>query len=148
MSLLAKISPHADERSARLASIGLMLLSVFMFSFGDATGKFIVATYSVGQLMCLRGCAALLLLAPMIWPQSIPHVVWAMSLAPPTPPPPPPPPEQPVLHARVIPMQSHGAVLYRPVSAEHLAGSRTASSAAFWLRSRAVARRLCRGRSG
>jgi drug/metabolite transporter (DMT)-like permease len=69
MSLLAKISPHTDERSARLAGIGLMLLAVFMFSFGDATGKFIVATYSVGQLMCLRGCAALLLLAPMIWRQ-------------------------------------------------------------------------------
>ena len=69
MSLLAKISPHTDERSARLAGIGLMLLSVFMFSFGDATGKFIVATYSVGQLLCLRACAALLLLAPMIWRQ-------------------------------------------------------------------------------
>ena len=54
MSLLAKISITADERSARLAGIGLMLLSVFMFSFGDALGKFIVATYSVGQLLLLR----------------------------------------------------------------------------------------------
>jgi drug/metabolite transporter (DMT)-like permease len=69
MSLLTKISPHADERSTRLTGIGLMLLAVFMFSFGDATGKFIVATYSVGQLLCLRACAALILLAPMIWRQ-------------------------------------------------------------------------------
>jgi drug/metabolite transporter (DMT)-like permease len=69
MSLLAKISPHIDERSARLAGIGLMVLAVFMFSFGDATGKFIVATYSVGQLLALRACAALLFLAPMIWRQ-------------------------------------------------------------------------------
>src|SRR6201982_3358007 len=69
MSLLAKISTRTDERSARLAGIGLMLLAVFMFSFGDATGKFIVATYSVGQLMWLPGCAALLLLAPIIWRQ-------------------------------------------------------------------------------
>ena len=69
MSLLAKIAPHADERSARLSGIGLMLLAVFMFSFGDATGKFIVATYSVGQLMALRACAALLFLAPMVWRQ-------------------------------------------------------------------------------
>jgi drug/metabolite transporter (DMT)-like permease len=69
MSLLAKISPHADERTSRLAGVALMLLSVFMFSFGDATGKFIVATYSVGQLLCLRACAALLVLAPMIWRQ-------------------------------------------------------------------------------
>ena len=67
MSLLSRISAHADARSAHLAGIALMLLGVFMFSFGDALGKFIVATYSVGQLLCLRACAALLLLAPMIW---------------------------------------------------------------------------------
>ena len=44
MTLLAKISPHADERTSRLAGIALMLLAVFTFSCGDATGKFIVAT--------------------------------------------------------------------------------------------------------
>jgi drug/metabolite transporter (DMT)-like permease len=58
-----------DERSARLAGIALMLLSIFMFSFGDAMGKFLVGTYSVGQLLFLRACAALLLLLPMIWTQ-------------------------------------------------------------------------------
>ena len=67
MTLLARISPHNDERTARLAGIGLMLLSVFMFSFGDALGKFLVATYAVGQLLWLRACAALILLAPAIW---------------------------------------------------------------------------------
>jgi drug/metabolite transporter (DMT)-like permease len=67
MSLLAKIPPAADAHSARLAGIGLMLLSVFMFSFGDALGKFMVATYSVGQLLLLRACAALIALSPMIW---------------------------------------------------------------------------------
>src|SRR6266404_4985553 len=68
MSLFAKISTY-DERSARLAGIGLMLLSIFMFSFGDALGKFMVATYSVGQLLWLRACAALLVLLPVIWKQ-------------------------------------------------------------------------------
>jgi drug/metabolite transporter (DMT)-like permease len=67
MNFLAKISTGADERSARLAGIGLMALSVFMFSFGDALGKFIVATYSVGQLLLLRGAAALIVLSPSIW---------------------------------------------------------------------------------
>jgi drug/metabolite transporter (DMT)-like permease len=67
MGILSKISTHGDTRSARLAGIGLMLAGVFMFSFGDALGKFIVATYSVGQLLLLRSCAALLLLSPMIW---------------------------------------------------------------------------------
>jgi len=67
MRLFSNISAYKDERSARLAGIGLMLLSIFMFSFGDAMGKFIVATYSVGQLLLLRGCAALIVLSPSIW---------------------------------------------------------------------------------
>ncbi len=66
MSLFAKLSSY-DDRSARLAGIALMLLSIFMFSFGDAMGKFIVATYSVGQLLWLRACAALLVLLPIVW---------------------------------------------------------------------------------
>lgn len=69
MTLFAKISAYNDDRSARLAGVGLMLLSIFMFSFGDALGKFMVATYSVGQLLWLRACAALILLLPMIWQQ-------------------------------------------------------------------------------
>ena len=44
-----------------------MLAGVWAFSFGDALGKYIVATYPVGQLLFLRACASLLLLAPMIW---------------------------------------------------------------------------------
>ena len=67
MGLLTRISTGNDERSARLAGIGLMLLAIFMFSFGDALGKFMVATYSVGQLLWLRACAALIVLVPMIW---------------------------------------------------------------------------------
>src|SRR2546421_9957175 len=66
MPLFAKTSA-LDERSARLAGIGLMLFGVFMFSFGDALGKFMVATYSVGQLLWLRACAALLVLLLLIW---------------------------------------------------------------------------------
>ena len=69
MSLLAKISTTLDDRSARLAGIALMLASVAMFSFGDAIGKYIVTTYSVGQLMFLRAVAALALLAPLMWRQ-------------------------------------------------------------------------------
>jgi drug/metabolite transporter (DMT)-like permease len=69
MSLLAKISMTVDDRSARLAGIGLMLVSVCLFAFGDTLGKYIVATYSVGQLMFLRACAALALLAPSMWRQ-------------------------------------------------------------------------------
>lgn len=56
-----------SDHTTRLAGIGLMLLGVFMFSFGDALGKYIVATYSVGQLLLLRACASLTLLSPLIW---------------------------------------------------------------------------------
>jgi drug/metabolite transporter (DMT)-like permease len=66
MTSLAKPS-IPDERSAPLTGIGLMLLSILMFSCGDALGKFMVATYSLGQLLWLRACAALIVLLPMIW---------------------------------------------------------------------------------
>src|SRR6201985_1284478 len=69
MTPFAKISAHRDERAARLAGIGLMLLAVFTFSFGDALGKFMVATYPVGELLLLRACAALLVLSPLLWQQ-------------------------------------------------------------------------------
>ncbi len=67
MTFLSRISVDNDERAARLAGIGLMLLSISMFSFGDALGKFLVGTYAVGQLLWLRACAALLALSPVIW---------------------------------------------------------------------------------
>ncbi|HEX9215104.1 MAG TPA: DMT family transporter [Bradyrhizobium sp.] len=66
MPLFKNLSAY-DDRSARLAGIALMVLSIFMFSFGDAMGKFLVGTYSVGQLLFLRACAALLLLSPLMW---------------------------------------------------------------------------------
>ena len=66
MGMFSSIST-ADHRAARLTGIGLMLAGICLFSFGDALGKFIVASYSVGQLLLLRACAALVLLAPAIW---------------------------------------------------------------------------------
>src|ERR1700710_3176196 len=67
MSILAKFSTDTDAHSARLVGIALMLVSVCMFAFGDTLGKFIVATYSVGQLLLLRATAALIVLSPSIW---------------------------------------------------------------------------------
>lgn len=54
-------------RRAALAGIGLMLLGVFMFSINDAVGKWLVATYSVGQLLFIRSGTTLILLAPLVW---------------------------------------------------------------------------------
>lgn len=45
----------------------LMLLGMVMFSLNDVLGKWLVATYSVGQLMLIRSLAALVVLAPFFW---------------------------------------------------------------------------------
>jgi drug/metabolite transporter (DMT)-like permease len=69
MSLLSRISTAADERSARLAGIGLMLAGVCMFAFGDALGKLLVARYPVNELLLLRAAVPLTLLLVLIWRQ-------------------------------------------------------------------------------
>jgi drug/metabolite transporter (DMT)-like permease len=61
------LATRGDDRSVRLTGIGLMLAGVGMFSFNDALGKYLVATYSVGQLMLLRSFVALVLLSPLVW---------------------------------------------------------------------------------
>ena len=40
---------------------------MFLFSCNDALGKWLLATYSVGQMLFIRSVAAMLLLAPLIW---------------------------------------------------------------------------------
>lgn len=45
-----------------------MLVGMMLFSFNDAMGKWLVATYSVGQVLLLRSLAALVVLAPfLVW---------------------------------------------------------------------------------
>jgi drug/metabolite transporter (DMT)-like permease len=44
-----------------------MLLGIFVFALNDALGKWLVATYSVGQLLLIRSAAALVILAPFLW---------------------------------------------------------------------------------
>jgi len=60
--------PATDRRpSVALAGIGLMLIGISLFSLNDALGKWLVATYSVGQLLLIRSAAAFVLLVPFIW---------------------------------------------------------------------------------
>lgn len=65
--MISRILTATNDRSARLAGIGLMLAGIWAFSFGDALGKYIVAGYPVGQLLFLRAVASLVLLSPLIW---------------------------------------------------------------------------------
>lgn len=59
-------SQHNVSKSSAAAGIGFMLLASLMFSANDAMGKWLVATYSVGQLLLIRSIAALIVLAPLI----------------------------------------------------------------------------------
>lgn len=51
---------------ARLGMM-VMLLAMFLFVANDAMGKWLVSTYSVGQVLLLRSAVALLILAPFLW---------------------------------------------------------------------------------
>jgi len=58
-------STPAPARTA-VAGIGLMLAGIGLFSINDALGKWLLATYSVGELLLIRSAAALILLAPFV----------------------------------------------------------------------------------
>ncbi len=61
------IATAPAQGQARLAGIGMMLLGILMFSLNDVMGKWLVETYSVGQVLLIRSAAALLVLAPFLW---------------------------------------------------------------------------------
>jgi drug/metabolite transporter (DMT)-like permease len=44
-----------------------MLTGIFFFALNDAMGKYLVATFSVGQVLLIRSAAGLAMLAPFIW---------------------------------------------------------------------------------
>jgi drug/metabolite transporter (DMT)-like permease len=56
----------SEPTDHRLAGIALMLAGIFFFAVNDALGKWLVATFSVGQLLLVRSAAALVILAPFI----------------------------------------------------------------------------------
>lgn len=58
--------PAIPSAASRMA-IFAMLLGMLMFSLNDTIGKWMVATYSVGQLLFLRSLVAVLVLLPFMW---------------------------------------------------------------------------------
>ncbi len=53
-------------RNVVLAGILLMLAGDFMFALNDAMGKWLVASFSVGQVVLIRSVGSFLILGPMI----------------------------------------------------------------------------------
>jgi drug/metabolite transporter (DMT)-like permease len=58
-------------RNASLAGIVMMLLGILLFSLNDVMGKWLVATYTVGQVLLIRSAAALLLILPFVFAQGV-----------------------------------------------------------------------------
>ncbi len=54
-------------QTSQARGIALYLTGVFFFAVNDALGKWLVADYSVGQMLALRAIGAMLVLAPMVW---------------------------------------------------------------------------------
>jgi drug/metabolite transporter (DMT)-like permease len=64
-------------RNASLAGISMMLLGILLFSVNDVMGKWLVATYSIGQVLLIRSLAGLMVLAPFVIAQG-----WRRTLRP------------------------------------------------------------------
>lgn len=120
--------PYTSKiRSGVPFGIALMLLGVFLFSMNDVMGKWLVATYSVGQVLLLRSIAALAVLLPLMRRRKVPFAI----------------PPQPGLHALRITLSTlevacfYWAVTYLPladVMTYYLAGPiYVAAFAVFWL---------------
>jgi S-adenosylmethionine uptake transporter len=62
-------------RNTLLAGVILMLLGDFMFALNDALGKWLVATFTVGQVMFIRSIGAFIVLGPMIARQGTAQLV-------------------------------------------------------------------------
>ncbi|ASY60188.1 DMT family transporter [Sinorhizobium sp. CCBAU 05631] len=57
----------ATASNATRTGVLVMLLGMLMFSLNDVMGKWLVATYSVGQVVLIRSLAAAVLLVPFLW---------------------------------------------------------------------------------
>jgi drug/metabolite transporter (DMT)-like permease len=59
-------NPQFATGSARLAGICLMVAGVFLFTLNDALGKWLVRSFSVGELLLIRSLVGIALLLPLI----------------------------------------------------------------------------------
>jgi drug/metabolite transporter (DMT)-like permease len=67
MMTVRQDTPLFSSRNLIVAGIGLSVLGIFLFAVNDAIGKWILATFGLGQFLLIRSLAGLLILAPVIW---------------------------------------------------------------------------------
>ncbi len=63
-------------RNMVLAGILVTLLGDLMFALNDTMGKWLVASFSVGQVLFIRSIGAFVILAPMVARQGVDRLVW------------------------------------------------------------------------
>ena len=63
------MSPQHRSFLTSIAKNGVIvaLVGMLLFALNDTMGKWLVATYSVGQVVLLRSLAALIVLTPFVW---------------------------------------------------------------------------------
>lgn len=59
--------PVSGSALPGFAGPAIMLAGMLLFSLNDAMGKWLVASYGIGQVILLRSLAALLVLSPLLW---------------------------------------------------------------------------------
>ena len=57
--------------------ITMMLVGILLFVLNDVMGKWLMSTYTVGQVLLLRSFAALLMLSPFIWREGFLNILRA-----------------------------------------------------------------------
>jgi drug/metabolite transporter (DMT)-like permease len=71
---LAQVAMHPVVGGGALLGIGMMLLGILLFVVNDVVGKWLMATYTVGQVLLIRSIFAMVMLAPMIWREGVRRV--------------------------------------------------------------------------
>ena len=70
---------HMTSPDQNRVGIGLMCLGILMFSLNDVMGKWLMATYTVGQVLALRSAAALLILLPFAFREGWGQIIFAQN---------------------------------------------------------------------
>lgn len=71
MATILPAEGATDARSTARLGIAIMLIGIMLFALNDVMGKWLVATYSVGQVLLIRSAAALLILTPFLWRKGV-----------------------------------------------------------------------------
>ncbi len=61
------LSGPGSIKLSSMAGPAVMLLGMLLFALNDAMGKWLVASYGLGQVIFIRSVAALIILAPFLW---------------------------------------------------------------------------------